>query len=348
MERVSAILWKKLNESDIKTISGGMRGSVRGGGGQPDLRLTRNKVPTSEVSRFASNTPNVTNVSVSPLNLVFHQRPLNSAAFNSRTDNIELKEYGPSRPNEISIMRQHQGYTNPRWASVASQGGEDDYIFILRLEDGTFTSGWAATDQVTHFPDFLRGIMNQTDQGIQFFDRPPGEVGGILVALRKYHNVLLYGPPGTGKTYLVQQVNQWFKNPYPIPTYDADASTFSEDLADSHVVAPGRTRRASRWVTFHQSYSYENFIGGLRPKPQPGMLLNLSPVDGVLVDLARLALNEDTASLLLIDEINRGNVSRIFGEFIMLMEPDKRLREDGTPDPMRTVFLHLPSGSSRK
>ena len=37
MDRVSAILWKKLNNSDIQTISGGMRGSVQGGGGQPDL-----------------------------------------------------------------------------------------------------------------------------------------------------------------------------------------------------------------------------------------------------------------------------------------------------------------------
>src|SRR6266700_7083257 len=239
VERVTAILWKKLNDSDIRTISGGMRGSVQGGGGQPDLRLTRNKVSISKISRFASHTLNTATLSTRPLDIVFHQRPYTDV-YDPRRDDIELKEYGPSRPNEISIMRQHHGYTNPRWASVANRGHESDYIFILRLEDGTFTSGWAAADQVIHFPDFLRGIMNTTDQGIQFFDRPRGEVGRILEALRRYHNVLLYGPPGTGKTYLIQQVNEWFKNPYPIPTYDADASTFSVDSADSYVVAPGR------------------------------------------------------------------------------------------------------------
>ena len=188
--------------------------------------------------------------------------------------------------------------------------------------------------------------MSQTDQGVQFFNTPPGEVGRILTALKNYHNVLLYGPPGTGKTYLVQQVNAWFKNPYPVPTYDSNTSIFSTDSTNEYVVAPERTNRESRWVTFHQGYSYEAFIGGLWPKPKGKLLLNLEPVDGVLLELARKVLvGNDTASLLIIDEINRGNVSRIFGEFITFMEPDKRLKEDNTQDSFRTVSLRLPHTS---
>lgn len=146
-ERVQAILWKKLNQSDILTITGGMRGSVQGGRGKPDLRLSHYKISNAALLQFISNTPNAVKSSETPLNITMHQIP----NLGSNSD-IQLKDYGPSRPTEISIMRQHRGYTNPRWADIANRGSENDYIYILRLADSTFTSGWATADEVTHFP----------------------------------------------------------------------------------------------------------------------------------------------------------------------------------------------------
>lgn len=85
------------------------------------------------------------------------------------------------------------------------------------------------------------------------------------------------------------------------------------------------------FVTFHQSYSYENFIEGIRPEyiPSTGGI-DYSPKDGVfkaLCDEARKKPEKEYA--IFIDEINRGNISEIFGELISLIEVDKREGETG-------------------
>jgi hypothetical protein len=96
------------------------------------------------------------------------------------------------------------------------------------------------------------------------------------------------------------------------------------------------------FVTFHQSFGYEDFIVGLRPDPtNTQQLLALKPTPGVLLEMSEYARVDGQRSLLLIDEINRGNASRIFGEFITLLDVDKRLRDDGKDGP-QTVKLRLP------
>ena len=85
------------------------------------------------------------------------------------------------------------------------------------------------------------------------------------------------------------------------------------------------------FVTFHQSYSYENFIEGIRPEYIPGTGgIDYSPKEGVfkaLCDEARTKPEKEYA--IFIDEINRGNISEIFGELISLIEVDKREGETG-------------------
>ena len=154
----------------------------------------------------------------------------------------------------------------------------------------------------------------------------------ILALLEEHTNVLLYGPPGTGKSYLMKQVENLFK-----ARHDGSSSgekffidTGAEREAINSVPTPASH---SRWVTFHQGYSYEDFIVGLRPVPShgdgtSGSVLSLEAKAGALLELAAYA--RESRGLMLIDEINRGNASRIFGEFITLMEADKRLGEDGT------------------
>ena len=112
-------------------------------------------------------------------------------------------------------------------------------------------------------------------------------------------NRIYYGPPGTGKTYTMRGLIEGKK-------YDKGNYEF---------------------VTFHQSYGYEEFIEGLRPKLGDGgdgqVLYEIR--SGVFKELCERAdENSDQRFALFIDEINRGNVSKIFGELITLIEPDKR------------------------
>ena len=104
--------------------------------------------------------------------------------------------------------------------------------------------------------------------------------------------LILYGPPGTGKTFI--------------------ASRFAE------VLAPDPARREI--VQFHPSYSYEDFVRGYRPVTESGQL-KYTPEDGPVVRLADKArIDSENLYVLVIDEINRGNLPRIFGELLYLLE----------------------------
>ena len=101
----------------------------------------------------------------------------------------------------------------------------------------------------------------------------------------------------------------------------------------------GSVRRYS-FVTFHQSYGYEEFVEGLRPvldndTESDAIKYEIRP--GAFKDLCRKArLEPDQRFAMVIDEINRGNISKIFGELITLIEPDKR---DGAEN---AISLTLP------
>jgi len=80
-----------------------------------------------------------------------------------------------------------------------------------------------------------------------------------------------------------------------------------------------------KFVTFHQSYGYEDFLEGLKPKTDDTGAISYEIEPGVFKDICDKVKNDpDKKYLLIIDEINRGNIAKIFGELITLIEDDKR------------------------
>jgi 5-methylcytosine-specific restriction protein B len=95
---------------------------------------------------------------------------------------------------------------------------------------------------------------------------------------------------------------------------------------DQNIVSKvGPVRKRLTRITFHPSYTYEDFIEGFRPQPTENGELQLALTDGVFKDICTAAAaSPDERFVVLIDEINRGNIPKVFGELITLIERDKR------------------------
>ncbi|TVQ95805.1 MAG: AAA family ATPase [Deltaproteobacteria bacterium] len=151
-----------------------------------------------------------------------------------------------------------------------------------------------------------------------------GLIGRIHGALRRKGQVILYGPPGTGKTWWANEAMQemaarsWFGRSHD------DLSAEEKQRLESG----GAVTRC----TFHPAYGYEDFLVGYRPEVRDGQLV-FAPRNGVFVrvcEAARRAPEKD--HFLLVDEINRGDIPRIFGELLTVLELDKRDRRVELPN----------------
>lgn len=156
---------------------------------------------------------------------------------------------------------------------------------------------------------------------------PPLEprIQEVDAILRRKGQVILHGPPGTGKTYWARRAALELA---ARETFGRPAAGLSpEQLAD--LEGPDGV---VRMVTFHPGFGYEDFIEGYRPQAGGGQLA-FQLQDGVFKGFCDMARSNGRRHFLIIDEINRGQIPRIFGELITLLERDKRGLE-----------LRLPSG----
>ena len=89
-------------------------------------------------------------------------------------------------------------------------------------------------------------------------------------------------------------------------------------------------------VTFHQSFSYEDFIEGIKPETNDSLTVTYPVIDGVFKKICKKAKGDRSHKyLLVIDEINRANISKVFGELITLIEDDKRI---GAPNELKVTL----------
>ncbi len=142
----------------------------------------------------------------------------------------------------------------------------------------------SATNSIYNFTeDTDKPFISETD-----FDK-------AVALLKRKKNIILQGPPGVGKTFIARKL-----------AYEIMHEVKNENI---------------EMIQFHQSYSYEDFIQGLRPTSKGGFELR----NGIFYTFCQKALKHPKEEFFfIIDEINRGNLSKVFGELMMLIEADKR------------------------
>ncbi|WP_238419521.1 AAA family ATPase [Streptomyces taklimakanensis] len=146
------------------------------------------------------------------------------------------------------------------------------------------------------------------------------DVRQVLDALERKKQVILYGPPGTGKTRLALGAA------LAVAGRPEAVDAPPEERHRAVRLLLGDGDGVVRMVTFHPSYGYEDFVEGFKPgASSQGQGLTLTLTDGLFHELCTAAAEHpDRTFLLIVDEINRGDLPRIFGELITLLEPDKR------------------------
>ena len=145
----------------------------------------------------------------------------------------------------------------------------------------------------------IRGYSFSSDPEKPFIEE--SEINEIIHSLKTKKNIVLQGPPGVGKTFIAKKI----------------AYEMMKQTDDTKI----------KMVQFHQSYSYEDFIQGIRPSEKTFRVKN-----GVFCEFCKKAeLDPKSKYFFIIDEINRGNLSKIFGELMMLIETDKRGVKYGIP-----------------
>ncbi len=201
----------------------------------------------------------------------------------------------------------------------------------------TAMSIWSMNDYKSAVLDLLRDRYGKDDE--DSVDEEPPSLTCLDITREARTNKLfplnfiVYGAPGTGKTYSMVAYALAIVDNLPLdrfcaenPDRRANVARYQQLIKEGQIV----------FTTFHQNYGYEEFIQGLRPDQTSGTMA-FKTVDGVFKMLADRALKDTDGKnyVMIIDEINRANISKVFGELIALIEEDKRW---GEPNEISTTL----------
>lgn len=231
------------------------------------------------------------------------------------------RPYPPLTPEQIQVVCQRLGVSNP----ARARSPEHQYVSFLTLLDDLrgrlgiegvelrdrldaqgimwwLTSAeppenWSDADKEA-FLAYRNGDADDPptsdlrDLARELFLAPDDWLESVVALLERKKQIIFYGPPGTGKTYVARK------------------------LATHLAGDPSRVRI----VQFHPSYAYEDFVEGYRPTLEAGVA-GFRLHDGPLKTLAlAAAADAEQTYVLIIDELNRGNVAKVFGELYFLLE----------------------------
>lgn len=207
---------------------------------------------------------------------------------------------------------------------------------------------------ITEYPELVTALK----AAVGFEE--PDEVPRQPTVLTHSRNQILYGPPGTGKTYetvshalaIVDGIDVKEVRAKRNEDREAAQRRFRQLRFKSPLRPGGRPEGQAAMVTFHQNYAYEDFVEGIRPKLtkaenagrdvdsaksgstelayelRHGIFRSMCDVADNARRKAQEGGDEPPRYVLIIDEINRGNIPKIFGELITLIEPSRRLGAD--------------------
>ncbi len=211
----------------------------------------------------------------------------NTSYFNLMTAKLAKRI---AKNHKMGLPRGEDG--KAKWWSIIFDGRSQDNksLWILKPElkeaieeEYDFLSDYGMVSRYSK-EDFLNEV---------FIDEKKYSI--IINLLRRKKNIILQGAPGVGKTFMVKRL--------------------------AYSMIGKKTDNNIEMVQFHQSYCYEDFIQGIKPREDGGFTIK----NGVFYDFCKKA-EDDLYNdyFFIIDEINRGNISKIFGELMMLLESDKR------------------------
>lgn len=247
--------------------------------------------------------------------------------------------YNTIKEGDIIYAASHQTIRGIGVVAGPYRYEDDDFTYAFRRRVKWLTTEPFRTSATKGQGTTVYNVSRMFDlitESVRHLDRPaeapspkkkPSRLAKALAPvadqLARKGQVILYGPPGTGKTYHALQVAE------ELVARSSHVQGWADLSAEQRAAIKGaRSADAQRiWTcTFHPAYGYEDFVEGLRARPVPGGL-EFVPQPGLFKRICTLAESRRSeAFVLIIDEFNRGDSPRIFGELLTLLELDKRER----------------------
>jgi len=217
---------------------------------------------------------------------------------------------------EFPHQRQVEWLSFDEWELPESSEGLQSTV----REIWRYNENILAVERRIQSPIIVKPIPEKTQGMTKRPLRLSGVPGRIQSILERKGQVVLYGPPGTGKTFWAERTAN------DLAALAAFGELFeSLDDPDKKVITGhGDVSGLVRLCCFHPAYGYEDFLEGYRPHTVNGRV-SFQLRDGVFKKLCKNAdASPDRNFYLIVDEINRGDIPRIFGELLTTLEKDKR------------------------